>query len=129
MLTPLKLATYTGELAKWNNWQPALSIQALLVNPIELTRIESRFEKRKAYKPKTIKITNIETGVEFESIEELGEILALNRNAMYNKINIGKHIGYVNIATQKFIAPKKLTASIKAELMEQGYIFAHFKKG
>lgn len=131
MLTPLKLNTFTGELAHWDNFACVVpDIQSFVIRPVELERIESRF-KGDECRPIILKITNIETGIEFNSAQELADKLGCKRSSVYTKICSGEALGYVNVATKEFMNLGSRRASIAAKLkmMESGFQPAHFIKG
>ena len=132
LITPLKLATYTGELAKYDNFSCVVpDIQSLLTQPIEIERIESRFDAKIQRIP-IRKIINIETKIKFNSAQELADKLGCKRSSVYTKICSGEALGYVNVATKEFmnLGSRRASIAAKIKLMEQGYIPAHFiKKG
>ncbi len=128
MLTPLKLATYTGELAKYDNFSCVVpEIQSLLTQPIE--RIESRFDAKIQRIP-IHKIVNIETKLKFNTAQELADKLGCKRSSVYTKVCSGAALGYVNVATKEFVTlgSKRSNLSEKIKLMERGFIAAHFVK-
>lgn len=132
MLIPLKLATYTGELAKYDNFSCVVpDIQSLLTQPIEIERIESRLDTKIQRIP-IKKIVNIETKIKFNSAQELADKLDCRRSSVYTKVCSGAALGYVNVATKEFVTLGTRRASVtdKIKLMERGFIPAHFiKKG
>ena len=128
MLTPLKLATYTGELAKYDNFSCVVpEIQSLLTQPIE--RIESRFDAKIQRIP-IHKIVNLETKLKFNTAQELADKLCCKRSSVYTKVCSGEALGYVNIATKEFVTlgSKRANLAEKIKLMERGFIPAHFIK-
>lgn len=130
MLTPLKLATYTGELAKYDNFSCVVpEIQSLLTQPIE--RIESRFDAKIQRIP-IHKIVNLETKLKFNTAQELADKMVCQRSSVYTKLCSGAALGYVNVATKEFVTlgSKRANLAEKIKLMERGFIPAHFiKKG
>ena len=130
LITPLKLATYEGELAKYDNFSCVVpEIQSLLTQPIE--RIESRFEIKIQRIP-IHKIVNLETKLKFNTAQELADKLCCKRSSVYTKVCSGEALGYVNVATKEFVTlgSKRANLAEKIKLMERGFIPAHFiKKG
>lgn len=130
LITPLKLATYTGELAKYDNFSCVVpDIQSLLTQPIEIERIESRFDAKIQRIPIN-KIINVETKLKFNSAQELADKLGCKRSSVYTKLWSGAALGYVNVATKEFVTlgSKRTCLAEKIKLMERGFIPAHFIK-
>lgn len=128
MLTPLKLATFTGELAKYDNFSCVVpDIQSLLTHPIETERIKSRFEDKIQRIPIN-KIINIETRLKFNSAQELADKLGCKRSSVCTKVCSGAALGYVNVTTKEFVTLGSRRANIaeKIKLMERGFTPAHF---
>ncbi len=128
MLTPLKLATYTGELAKYDNFSCVVpEIRSLLTQPIE--RIESRFDAKIQRIP-IHKIVNLETKLKFNTAQELADKMGCQRSSVYTKLCSGAALGYVNVATKEFVTlgSKRANLAEKIKLMERGFIAAHFVK-
>lgn len=130
MLTPLRLATYTGELAKYDNFSCVVpDIQSLLTHPIEIERIKSRFEDKIQRIP-IHKIVNLETKLKFNTAQELADKMGCQRSSVYTKLCSGQALGYVNVATKEFVTlgSKRANLAEKIKLMERGFIPAHFVK-
>ena len=128
MLTPLKLATYEGELAKWDNFSCIVpDIQEFLTNPREI--IKSRFDGKIQRIP-IHKIVNLETKLKFNTAQELANKLGCKRSSVYTKVCSGAALGYVNVTTKEFVTLGSRRANIaeKIKLMERGFIAAHFVK-
>lgn len=130
MLTPLRLATYTGELAKYDNFSCVVpDIQSLLTHPIEIERVESRFDAKTQRIP-IRKIINVETKLKFNTAQELADKLCCKRSSVYTKLCSGAALGYVNVATKEFVTlgSKRANIAEKIKLMERGFTPAHFIK-
>lgn len=128
LITLLKLATYEGEPAKWDNFSCVVhDIQEFLTNPREI--IKSRFDAKTQRIP-IRKIINVETKLKFNSAQELANKLGCKRSSVYTKVCSGAALGYVNVATKEFVTLGSRRASVtdKIKLMERGFIAAHFKK-
>lgn len=128
LITPLTFATFTGELAKWDNFSCVVpEIRSLLTQPIE--RIESRFEIKIQRIP-IHKIVNLETKLKFNTAQELADKLCCKRSSVYTKVCSGAALGYVNVATKEFVTlgSKRSNLAEKIKLMERGFIPAHFVK-
>lgn len=131
MLTPLKLATYEGELAKWDNFSCVVpNIQSLLTQPLDIERIESRFEIKIQRIP-IKKIINIETGIKFNTAQELADKMGCKRSSIYSRLCLGAAVGYVNVATKEFVTlgSKRTSIAEKIKLIERGFKPAHFTRG
>ena len=130
LITPLTFATFTGELAKWDNFSCVVhDIQEFLTNPREI--IKSRFDAKIQRIP-IQKIVNLETKLKFNTAQELADKLCCKRSSVYTKVCSGEALGYVNVATKEFVTSGVRRASVtdKIKLMERGFIPAHFiKKG
>jgi len=130
MLTPLKFATFTGELAKYDNFSCVVpDIQSLLTQPREI--IKSRFDAKIQRIP-IHKIVNLETKLKFNTAQELADKMGCQRSSVYTKVCSGEALGYVNVATKEFVTlgSKRANLAEKIKLMERGFIPAHFiKKG
>ena len=128
MLTPLKLATYTGELAKYDNFESVLlNIGEALTIPGET--FKSRFDGKIQRIP-IQKIVNLETKLKFNTAQELADKLCCKRSSVYTKVCSGAALGYVNVATKEFVTlgSKRANLAEKIKLMERGFIAAHFVK-
>jgi len=128
MLTPLKFATFTGELAKYDNFSCVVpDIQSLLTQPREI--IKSRFDAKIQRIP-IHKIVNIETKLKFNTAQELADKLCCKRSSVYTKVCSGEALGYVNIATKEFVTlgSKRANLAEKIKLMESGFKPAHFRR-
>lgn len=128
MLTPLKLATYAGELAKYDNFESVLlNIGEALTIPGET--FKSRFDAKIQRIP-IHKIVNIETKLKFNTAQELADKLCCKRSSVYTKLCSGAALGYVNVATKEFVTlgSKRANLAEKIKLMERGFIAAHFVK-
>lgn len=130
ILTPLKLTTYIGSLAKYDNFESVLlNIGEALTSPGET--FKSRFDAKIQRIPIN-KIINVETKLKFNSAQELADKLGCKRSSVYTKVCSGAALGYVNVATKEFVTLGVRRASVtdKIKLMERGFIAAHFiKKG
>lgn len=130
LITPLTFATFTGELAKWDNFSCVVhDIQEFLTNPREI--IKSRFDAKIQRIP-IQKIVNLETKLKFNTAQELADKLCCKRSSVYTKVCSGEALGYVNVATKEFVTlgSKRANLAEKIKLMERGFIPAHFiKKG
>lgn len=128
LITPLTFATFTGELAKWDNFSCVVhDIQEFLTNPREI--IKSRFDAKTQRIP-IRKIINVETKLKFNSAQELADKLGCKRSSVYTKVCSGAALGYVNVATKEFVTlgVKRASVTDKIKLMERGFIPAHFIK-
>jgi len=128
LITPLTFATFTGELAKWDNFSCVVhDIQEFLTNPREI--IKSRFDAKTQRIP-IRKIINVETKLKFNSAQELANKLGCKRSSVYTKVCSGAALGYVNVATKEFVTlgSKRANLAEKIKLMERGFIAARFKK-
>lgn len=122
LITPLTFATFTGELAKWDNFSCVVhDIQSILTSPIEEVKIQRIPIK---------KIINIETGIKFNTAQELADKMGCKRSSIYTRLCSGQALGYVNVATKEFVTlgSKRANLAEKIKLMERGFIAAHFKK-
>lgn len=128
MLTPLKLATYIGELAKYDNFSCVVhDVQEFLTSPREI--IKSRFDAKIQRIP-IHKIVNLETKLKFNTAQELADKMGCQRSSVYTKLCSGQALGYVNVATKEFVTlgSKRANLAEKIKLMERGFIPAHFTK-
>lgn len=128
MLTPLKFATFTGELAKYDNFSCVVpDIQSLLTQPREI--IKSRFDAKIQRIP-IHKIVNLETKLKFNTAQELADKMGCQRSSVYTKLCSGAALGYVNVATKEFVTlgSKRANLAEKIKLMESGFKPAHFRR-
>ncbi len=128
LITPLKLATYEGELAKWDNFSCVVpDIQEFLTIPREI--IKSRFDAKIQRIP-IHKIVNLETKLKFNTAQELADKIGCQRSSVYTKLCSGQALGYVNVATKEFMILGSRRASIAAKIkaMESGFQPAHFRR-
>ena len=128
LITPLKLATYEGELAKWDNFSCVVpDIQELLTIPREI--VKSRFSPEFQRIP-IHKIVNLETKLKFNTAQELADKMGCRRRLVYTKLCSGQALGYVNVATKEFVTlgSKRANLAEKIKLMERGFIPAHFTR-
>jgi hypothetical protein len=131
LITPLKLARYTGNLAKYNNFGCVIpDIQSFIVRPIKLERI-AKVETRgyhKISKYKNTVIINKETGIIFNNITKVSETLNCSRNCVSVFLRLGRASGWVNPETKDFIqlSRREATRSRELDLIDDGYVKAHW---
>ena len=128
----MRLATYRGELAKWDNF--ACVMQNFTINPTP-PRIQM-FQPRqpqvkKVYKP-IPKYRCIETGIVYESSKAAAEAHGLAIATITKSARCGATAGLINLSTMHCIkACYKFRKSIQPSVQDWlglGYVRCHFER-